>query len=241
MGKGEILNSLKWMLDVCLFSDWMTEDEMASVRSEIKEHGDILMVDMRGFEDAAKKTLAFYKAVAYDFSVDFIFKADKDVVIDLDALREYLLPQREKGNLYIGCMKSGEVVRSARQKWHEPEHWKFGDGQGRDRKANYPRHAERQFLGVSHLVAKYLAQNAEVMHFYANDDVSVGVWLLGLDVEYINERRFCCSVLRCRTRSAEERCIGYFDSACAGLCQPDSRISSTYNSCVRNDSTYTVV
>lgn len=75
-------------------------------------------------------------------------------------------------------MKSGEVVRSARQKWHEPEHWKFGDGQGSDRKANYPRHAHRQLLGVSQLVARYLAQNADVMHFYANDDVSVGPFCL---------------------------------------------------------------
>ena len=71
-------------------------------------------------------------------------------------------------------MKSGEVIRSARQKWNEPEHWTFGDGQGPERKANYPRHAHRQLIGVSQLVARYLAQNADVMHFYANDDVSVG-------------------------------------------------------------------
>ena len=57
-----------------LVSDWMTETEMADVRDEIAKHGDILIVDMRGFEDPAKKTLAFFSAVAFEYDVDFVFK-----------------------------------------------------------------------------------------------------------------------------------------------------------------------
>lgn len=47
---------------------------MESIRKEIQEHNDILIVDMRGFEDAAKKTLAFFKAVAFEYDVDFVIK-----------------------------------------------------------------------------------------------------------------------------------------------------------------------
>lgn len=57
-----------------LLSDWMTEDEMAAIRKEMNTHNDILIVDMRGFEDPAKKTLAFFSAVAFEYDVDFVFK-----------------------------------------------------------------------------------------------------------------------------------------------------------------------
>lgn len=31
-----------------------------------------------------------------------------------------------------------------------------------------------------------------VLHKYANEDVSLGSWFLGLDVEHIDDRRLCC-------------------------------------------------
>lgn len=30
------------------------------------------------------------------------------------------------------------------------------------------------------------------MHRYANEDVSLGSWLIGLEVEHIDERSMCC-------------------------------------------------
>lgn len=30
------------------------------------------------------------------------------------------------------------------------------------------------------------------MHKYANEDVSLGSWLLGLEVEHVDERSMCC-------------------------------------------------
>lgn len=31
-----------------------------------------------------------------------------------------------------------------------------------------------------------------ILHKYANEDVSLGSWLIGLEVEHIDERRMCC-------------------------------------------------
>lgn len=31
-----------------------------------------------------------------------------------------------------------------------------------------------------------------VLHKYANEDVSLGAWFIGLDVEHIDDRRLCC-------------------------------------------------
>ena len=39
---------------------------------------------------------------------------------------------------------------------------------------------------------RYIGHNAAILHKYANEDVSVGSWLVGLDVYHDDERRFCC-------------------------------------------------
>jgi len=31
-----------------------------------------------------------------------------------------------------------------------------------------------------------------ILHKYANEDVSLGAWFIGLDVEHIDERSMCC-------------------------------------------------
>lgn len=31
-----------------------------------------------------------------------------------------------------------------------------------------------------------------MLHKYANEDVSLGSWFIGLDVEHIDDRRLCC-------------------------------------------------
>lgn len=31
-----------------------------------------------------------------------------------------------------------------------------------------------------------------VLHKYANEDVSMGAWFIGLDVDHIDDRRLCC-------------------------------------------------
>lgn len=31
-----------------------------------------------------------------------------------------------------------------------------------------------------------------ILHKYANEDVSLGSWIIGLDVEHIDDRRLCC-------------------------------------------------
>ncbi len=44
-------------------------------------------------------------------------------------------------------------------------------------------------------------------HRYANEDITVGSWMVGLDVEYVDERRMCCaSADECATRVSAVRC-----------------------------------
>ena len=42
-------------------------------------------------------------------------------------------------------------------------------------------------------VALLLQRSASVLRKYANEDITVGSWILGLAVEYVDERRMCCT------------------------------------------------
>lgn len=97
-------------------------------------------------------------------------------------------------------------------KYHEPEYWKFGEEGNK-----YFRHATGQIYAISKDLATYISVNRykafchrrlkpskklvllkiiflcrHILHRYANEDVSLGSWFIGLDVEHIDERSLCC-------------------------------------------------
>lgn len=47
-------------------------------------------------------------------------------------------------------------------------------------------------------MARYIGRNGPILHRFANEDVTLGAWLVGLEVTHVDERRFCCdSAERC--------------------------------------------
>ena len=101
-------------------------------------------------------------------------------------------------------------------KYYEPEYWKFGEDGNK-----YFRHATGQLYAISKDLAAYISINSwvpypkasvfphllpssqsniailkyfgrPILHRYANEDVSLGSWLLGLEVEHVDERSMCC-------------------------------------------------
>ena len=89
-------------------------------------------------------------------------------------------------------MKSGQVLTDRRYKWFEPEYWRFGDAAAADGQINYMRHASGQIYGLSGPVAKYIGRNGPILHRFANEDVTLGAWLVGLEITHVDERRLCC-------------------------------------------------
>lgn len=43
---------------------------------------------------------------------------------------------------------------------------------------------------LSHLLVDFVARNGMLLKAYANEDVSVGTWLAGLNVHYVHDPRF---------------------------------------------------
>ena len=59
-----------------------------------------------------------------------------------------------------------------------------------------------QVYGLSGPVARYIGRNGPILHRFANEDVTLGAWLVGLEVTHVDERRFCCdSAERCMAQA----------------------------------------
>ncbi|KAG6782852.1 hypothetical protein POTOM_012277 [Populus tomentosa] len=72
-------------------------------------------------------------------------------------------------------------------KWYEPDWWKFGDAK------SYFRHASGEIYAISRALAQFISINRSLLRTYAHDDVSTGSWFIGLDVQHVDESKFCCS------------------------------------------------
>ncbi|GJV46958.1 probable beta-1,3-galactosyltransferase 2 isoform X1, partial [Tanacetum coccineum] len=110
-----------------------------------------------------------------------------DLPVLTATLRATLAKHRVNPQVYIGCMKSGPVLAHKGVRYHETEHWKF-----REEGNKYFRYATRQLYAISKDLATYISINQNMLHKYVNEDVSLGSWFIGLDVEYIDDRKLCC-------------------------------------------------
>ncbi|KAG1346488.1 hydroxyproline O-galactosyltransferase HPGT1 [Cocos nucifera] len=150
---------------------------------------DFIILDnhIEASEERPKKTKLFFAHAADTWDAEFYAKVNDDVYVNIDALGAMLATNWNKPRVYMGCMKSGEVFSQSSHKWYEPDWWKFGDGK------SYFRHASGEIFVISRALAQFISINRSMLRTYAHDDVSVGSWMIGLDVKHINEGKFCCS------------------------------------------------
>ena len=196
-----------------------------SLQDEISQHDDFFRLRHTDtYDRLSDKTVMWFSAAVTSVEADFYMKVDDDVYLRIPALGRFLVSHRLSRALYFGCMKTGPVLSNPRLKWHEPEWWRFGENGNK-----YFRHCSGQIYGVSRLVAQYIHDHSSILHRYANEDVSVGSWVMGLDVEFIDERGMCCQ--DCRGNS---KCIATFQWGCSGMCEPLKTIPMVHKSCPQN-------
>lgn len=217
----------------------------SSLENEEKKHGDLFVPgkpQRPGVDDMVGKVLLAGLAATVDdaeLDADFYIVTRDTVVVDVAAVRAFLLEHRQRGNMYAGCLKSGNVVGDDESKWYEPDEWRFGDRVGR--MLAYPRHSAKEFYALSRPVARHLALTRHVLRSYANEDTTVGAWLLGMDVHFVHEDRFCCTTQGASQCSGERKqgdagCLALMDSDCEGLCRPKERMKAVYDVCVLHNS-----
>ncbi|KAI3691922.1 hypothetical protein L6452_31725 [Arctium lappa] len=200
---------------------------------EDREHEDFLRLDhVEGYHELSSKTQIYFSTAAARWDADFYIKVDDDVHINLGMIGSTLLRHRSKPRVYIGCMKSGPVLAQKGVKYHEPEYWKFGEDGNK-----YFRHATGQIYAISKDLATYISVNRHMLHKYANEDVSLGSWFIGLDVEHIDDRSLCCQTPPdCEWKTqAGNSCAASFDWSCSGICKSVERMKEVHQLCGEGD------
>ncbi|KAK1396099.1 Hexosyltransferase [Heracleum sosnowskyi] len=200
-----------------------------AIEAEGRKHGDFLRLDhVEGYLELSAKTKTYFATAVSTWDAEFYIKVDDDVHVNIATLGETLIRHRKKPRIYIGCMKSGPVLAQKGVRYHEPEYWKFGEAGNK-----YFRHATGQLYAVSKDLATYIAVNQHVLHKYANEDVSLGAWFIGLDVEHIDDRRLCCGTPPdCEWKAqAGNVCVASFDWTCSGICRSVDRIKDVHRRC----------
>ncbi|GAB2224292.1 hypothetical protein Droror1_Dr00005045 [Drosera rotundifolia] len=204
-----------------------------AIDAEDAEHKDFLRLNhVEGYHELSTKTRLYFSTVMSIWDADFYVKVDDDVHLNLGMLASTLARYRTKPRIYIGCMKSGPVLSQKGVKYHEPEFWKFGEEGNK-----YFRHATGQLYAISKDLAAYISINAPILHRYANEDVSLGAWLIGLEVEHIDDRSMCCGTPPdCEWKTqAGNVCVASFDWSCSGICKSIDRMKDVHNTCGEGD------
>lgn len=197
--------------------------------AEDKEYNDILRLNhVEGQDGLPLKIQMFLSTALSTWDADFYVKVDDDVHVNIGITRSILSRHRSKPRVYIGCMKSGPVIANNESKYYEPDHWKFGTAGN-----NYFRHATRQLYAITRDLATYVSANKHILHKYTNEDVSFGSWLIGLDVEHVDERSLCCGIPPdCEWKAqAGNPCGASFDWNCSGICNPAERMEEVHRRC----------
>ncbi|MED6122159.1 Beta-1,3-galactosyltransferase 2 [Stylosanthes scabra] len=200
-----------------------------AIEAEDKKHGDFLRLDhVEGYLELSAKTKIYFATAVNLWDADFYIKVDDDVHVNIATLGQTLVRHRSKPRVYIGCMKSGPVLSQKGVRYHEPEYWKFGESGNK-----YFRHATGQLYAISKDLATYISVNQHVLHKYANEDVSLGSWFIGLDVDHIDDRRLCCGTPPdCEWKAqAGNVCVASFDWTCSGICRSAERIKEVHRRC----------
>ncbi|XP_077224081.1 galactosyltransferase family protein isoform X2 [Tasmannia lanceolata] len=204
-----------------------------AIDSEDGQHNDFLRLEhVEGYHELSAKTKTFFSTAVAKWDAEFYVKVDDDVHVNLGMLAATLARHRSKPRIYIGCMKSGPVLAQKNVKYHEPEYWKFGEEGNK-----YFRHATGQIYAISKDLATYISINQRILHKYANEDVTLGAWFIGLEVEHIDERNMCCGTPPdCEWKAqAGNVCIASFDWSCSGICKSVEKIKDVHARCGEGD------
>ncbi|KNA12885.1 hypothetical protein SOVF_121240 isoform B [Spinacia oleracea] len=187
---------------------------------------------IEGYHELSAKTKIYFSTAVAKWDADFYVKVDDDVHLNLGVFASTLAHYRSKPRVYIGCMKSGPVLADKNVKYHEPEFWKFGEDGNK-----YFRHATGQIYAISKDLATYISINQPILHKFANEDVSLGSWFIGLDVEHIDERSMCCGTPPdCEWKAqAGNVCVASFDWSCSGICQSVEKMKFVHEKCGEGD------
>jgi hypothetical protein len=179
----------------------------AELAAEEQLHGDFLRLPLvEAYNGLPNKTRTFFNAVGRAYQAGWVVKLDDDV---------YLMPQRlplvaqqwgRMGAGYVGCMKHGDVWKKPGTRWYEPRNLLIG-------KAYYLHAYGSIYVLSGDVVERVVVRNFDNLRLLANEDTTVGVWMLSHAVTHFEDMRLCVP-------GCNQAAVGVLSNWCAGLCDP---------------------
>ena len=125
------------------------------------------------------KLLLSLKHFHQKFEFDFLLKVDDDSFANVDKLFQALASHNTK-RLYMGYFQGHANVKK-KGKWSE-SNWFLCD--------HYLPYALGGGYVISGDLVAYIANSAELLQLYSNEDVSLGTWLAPLKIKRVHDVRF---------------------------------------------------
>ena len=187
--------------------------------NEAATHGGFMRLPLQeGYLSLANKTLSFFRLVAEQYDAQYIIKADDDVYLRLDRVPSAVRQWAAMAADYVGCMKTGPIYTEPNYRWYEPQHAVLGS-------TSYFTHCWGSVYVLSGRAADAISAIPPAqLRFFANEDVTVGAWMLALDMVHYDDRRLCDT-------GCSETSIAVYDMPqCTGLCEPAARLKELHAS-----------
>lgn len=185
----------------------------AGLEAEQAKHGGFMRLPLQeGYSSLTNKTLTFLRYVSQRYDAQYIVKMDDDVYLRLDRMPTAIAQWTRLEADYIGCMKTGTIFKSATLRWYEPQHALLGS-------QSYFAHCWGSVYVLSGRAAAAVeALQPDSLRFFANEDVTVGSWMLAMNMRHYDDRRMC------ETECSEASLAVYDMPQCAGLCDAAARL-----------------
>lgn len=189
------------------------EAELEAVMDEEeRQHGNFLRLPMQErYDRLPYKVVTFMRAALERWDFEYLFKVDDDVYIRTDRVLPLVRQWRDSHADYISCMKQGQVFRDKGLRWYEPQYALLGE--------RYFTHGWGSAYALSMPAVRAVTSVPPgLLRFFSNEDVTVGSWMLAMNVTHLDDRRMCepgCSA---------SSVVVYDFPTCAGLCDPAPRL-----------------
>ncbi|KMZ75116.1 Beta-1,3-GlcNAc transferase, family GT31 [Zostera marina] len=185
----------------------------AALGKEIQKYDDFLLLNVEdNYNNLCLKTIIFFKEAFKLYDCSFYVKMDDDIYLRPDRLSLLLGKKRSNPRNYIGCMKTGYVVKDPNQKWYDPKFHLLA--------SEYYLYAYGSLYALSSDIVSRLVtvRNDRFKIFRGLEDAMIGSWMLAMDVEHEHENELCRT--QCTTSS-----ISIWGTAmCSGLCHPEQQL-----------------
>jgi Galactosyltransferase. len=160
------------------------ETQMASVMSESKQQGDMLVLDLEeSFYSLSYKVMIGFQWVTERCQgYRFLLKGDDDIFVNIHAIMELLHePTTPQTHLYVGnTMSVAEVIRNGR----------YGVSREEYQRDNYPRYNSGGGFVVSSDVVRNMIPHFNWITPLKIDDAYMGGLILKAGIDCINDERF---------------------------------------------------